>query len=214
MKKVLQQHKRSAAHLELLSPAGNFKSLTAAIKGGCDAVYFGLREFNMRDGADNFSFAELDTLSDLCLKANVKRYLTLNTIIYDEEIGRLEEVIRKVKGKVDAIICWDLSVISLCKKYQIPFFISTQASVSNSASAKFYKALGAKRVILARELNLKQIQEISKILPVEIFIHGAMCVAVSGRCFTSQILHGRSANRGQCRHPCRKAYTITDDEGN
>ncbi|MBU1136195.1 MAG: U32 family peptidase, partial [Nanoarchaeota archaeon] len=199
--------------IELLSPAGDFRSLNSAIKAGADAVYFGLKEFNMRDSAKNFSIKDLDEINKICGE-KIKKYLTLNTIIFDNELKNLEKIIKKIRGKVDAVICWDLSVIELCRKYKVPFHISTQASVSNSEAAKFYKKLGAKRIILARELNLKQIKEISKIIPVEIFIHGAMCVAVSGRCFTSQFLHNKSANRGKCRHPCRKSYKIIDSEGN
>jgi putative protease len=198
---------------ELLAPAGDFPSLRAAVDAGADAVYFGLKDFNMRDTAKNFSIADLKKINKITGK-KVKKYLTLNTIIFDDEIKRIESIIKKVKGKVDAIICWDLSVIMLCRKYKIPFHISTQASVSNSDAAKFYKQIGAERIVLARELNLRQIKKISKILPIEIFAHGAMCVSVSGRCFTSQFLRCRSANRGQCTHPCRRAYSIRDEEGN
>jgi len=120
--------------------------------------------------------------------------------------------LKKVRGNVDAVICWDLSVIELCRKLKIPFHVSTQASVSNLSSAKFYKKLGAERIVLARELNLNQIKEISKIISVECFVHGAMCVAVSGRCFMSQELFGRSANRGQCTQVCRRSYVLTDSE--
>lgn len=205
--------------IELLSPAGDFRSLTAAVKAGCDAVYLGLKDFNMRDSAKNFSISDLKKVREICnsqLYENkkVKIYLTLNTIIYDEQLNKIESLIKKLKGKVDAIICWDLSVVQLCKKYKIPFHISTQASISNSSSAEFYKKLGAERVILARELNLKQIKKVSKILPVETFIHGALCVSVSGRCFTSQFLHCKSANTGMCKQPCRKSYIVTDKDGN
>ncbi len=200
--------------LELLAPAGDFSMLAAAVNAGADAVYFGLKEFSMRANAGNFTIKDLDEIEEMCKSKRVKRYLTLNTIIYNSELKKLEEIIKKVKGKIDAIICWDFAVISLCKKYQIPFFVSTQASVSNIESAKFYKNLGAKRIILARELNLKQIKEISKIIDIETFCHGAMCVAVSGRCFTSQFLFNKSANRGECLHPCRRSYTVKDDEGN
>lgn len=200
--------------IELLSPAGNFKCLNAAILAGADAVYVGLKEFNMRDSAQNFSLKELEKVSKICRKNKIKCYLTLNTIIYDKELAKIEKIIKKAKGKIDAIICWDLSVINLCRKYKIPFHISTQASVSNSQSAKFYKSLGAERIILARELNLKQIKEISRIIKIEVFVHGAMCVSVSGRCFTSQFLFNKSANKGKCMHPCRKAYKVIDEEGN
>ncbi len=200
--------------LELLAPAGDFSMLNAAINAGADAVYFGLKEFSMRQNAGNFTIKDLDEIEKLCKPKKVGRYLTLNTIIYNSELKKIEEIIKKIKGKVDAIICWDASIIELCRKYKIPFFISTQASVANVEAARFYKKLGAKRIILARELNLKQIKEISKIIDVECFIHGAMCVAISGRCFTSQFLFNKSANRGQCLHPCRRTYTIKDEEGN
>ena len=195
---------------ELLAPAGNFEMLVTAINAGADAVYFGLKEFSMRANARNFTISDLDKIEKICKPKNIKRYLTLNVIIYDNEIFKIEKMIKKIKNKVDAIICWDLSVIELCKKYKIPFHISTQASVSNSESAKFYKKLGVERIVLARELNLKQIKEISKVVDVETFIHGAMCVALSGRCFTSQFLFNRSANRGQCIHPCRRSYLVKD----
>jgi len=198
--------------LELLAPAGDFQCLQAAINAGADAVYFGLQDFNMRESAENFKISDLPEIKNICGK--VKRYLTLNIIIYDEEIKKLEEIIKKAKPYINAIIGWDPVVINLCKKHKIDFHISTQASISNSETAKFYKKLGAKRAILARELDLSQIKKISKILPIEVFIHGAMCVSVSGRCFTSQFLHCKSANRGMCQHPCRKSYTIIDDEGN
>jgi len=202
--------------IELLAPAGDFKSLVAAVEAGADAVYFGLKEFNMRESAKNFELKDLDEINKICnVKGKkIRKYLTLNTIIYDSELKKIEEVIRKIKGKVDAVICWDLSVIELCRKYKIPFHVSTQASVANIEAAEFYKKIGAERIVLARELNLKQISKIAKIIPVEVFIHGAMCVSVSGRCFTSQFLHCKSANRGECAHPCRRAYKVIDDEGN
>ena len=199
---------------ELLAPAGDFSMLSAAVNAGANAVYFGLQDYSMRAAARNFTIKDLDKVREICKKRNVKMYLTLNTIIYNNEIKDIEKIIKKVKDRIDAVICWDFAVIGLCKKYNIPFFISTQASVSNLVSAKFYKNLGAKRIILARELNLKQIKEISKIIEIECFVHGAMCVSVSGRCFTSQFLFNKSANRGECLHPCRRAYTVKDSEGN
>lgn len=196
--------------IELLAPAGNFPMLVAVVNAGADAVYFGLKEFNMRNSAKNFTIKDLDKIEEICKPKNVKKYLTLNTIIYNEELKKLEQTIKKVKGKVDAIICWDLSVIQFCKKHKIPFHISTQASVSNSETAKFYKKLGAEKIVLARELNLNQIKEISKIIPTEVFIHGAMCLSISGRCLMSQFLFNKSANRGQCIHPCRRSYLVKD----
>lgn len=198
---------------ELLSPAGNFAMLHAAVDAGADAVYFGLQSFNMRATAKNFTIKDLPEIRRVCNSGKkVRMYLTLNTIIYQSELKQVEEFIKKVKGKVDAIICWDLSVIQLCKKHKIPFHISTQASISNVESAKFYKNLGAERIVLARELSLKQIKDISKKVKIgiECFCHGAMCVSESGRCFISQFLYGKSANRGECIHPCRRAYKVTE----
>jgi len=199
---------------ELLAPAGDFSMLSAAINAGADAIYFGLQEFSMRQAAKNFEIKDLEDIGRICKPKKIKRYLTLNTIIYNNELKKVEEIIKKIRGKVDAVICSDFSVVKLCKKYKIPFFISTQASISNIESAKFYKELGAKKIVLARELNLKQIKEISKIIDIECFCHGAMCVAFSGRCFTSQFLFNKSANRGECLHPCRRQYVVKDDEGN
>jgi U32 family peptidase len=201
---------------ELLAPAGDFKNLHAAVSAGADAIYFGLKEFNMRDNAKNFKISDLSKIKKICQSSErkPKMYLTLNTIIYDNELKKIEKILKKIRGKIEAVIAWDFSVITLCKKYNIPVHVSTQASVSNSSSAKFFKKLGAERIVLARELNLKQIKKISKIVETECFVHGAMCVSVSGRCFTSQFMHGISANRGQCAHPCRRAFTITDDAKN
>jgi putative protease len=208
--------KKIKSRCELLAPAGNFASLIAAVSAGADAVYFGLKEFNMRANAKNFSIADLKKIKKISenKNRNVKKYLTLNTIIYDEEVKKIDNILKKVKPYIDAVICWDFSVIELCKKNKIPFHISTQASVANKKSALFYKKLGAERVVLARELSLKQIKEISKVIDTEVFIHGAMCVSESGRCFTSQFLFNRSANRGDCLQPCRRSYTINDEEGN
>ena len=200
---------------ELLAPAGDFEGLVTAITAGADAVYFGIQEFNMRARAKNFNLSDLPKIAKLCTCKNkiIKRYLTLNTIIYDSELKKLEKIIKKVKPYINAIICSDLSVMMLCRKYKIPFHISTQASVSNSKTAEFYKKLGAERIVLARELNIKQIKKISKIIQTEVFIHGAMCVSVSGRCFMSQFLFNQSANRGRCIQPCRRPYTIKDNQG-
>ena len=199
---------------ELLAPAGDFECLVAAINAGADAIYFGLQEFNMRARAKNFKISDLPKIKKI-VGNKVKLYLTLNTIIYDSELKKAEKIIKKSKKYIDAIICSDISVMMFCKKHKIPFHVSTQCSVSNSEAALFYKKLGAERIVLARELNIKQIKKISKIIPIEIFIHGAMCVSVSGRCFISQFLFNQSANRGKCIQPCRrsyKAYNIKDNQ--
>ncbi len=202
--------------LELLAPAGDFECLVAAINAGADAIYFGLQEFNMRARAKNFKIKDLPKIQKLCNQKNkeIKKYLTFNTIIYDNELKKLEKIIKKVKPFINAIICSDIAVMKLCEKYKIPFHVSTQCSISNIETAKFYKKLGAKRIILARELNLKQIKEISKIIDTEIFIHGAMCVSISGRCLISQFLFNQPANRGSCIQPCRRYYHIKDEQGN
>jgi len=146
-----------AKKLELLAPVGNFPMLQAAVNAGADAVYFGLKEFSMRAGARNFEIKDLAKIRAICKKSerDVKMYVTLNTIVYDEEISKIEKTISKLKNKVDAVICWDLSVIELCKKYNIPFFISTQASVANKAAALHYKKLGAKRVGSRKRIKSK-----------------------------------------------------------
>ena len=203
------------SEFELMAPVGSFASLVAVCKAGADAVYFGVEDFTMRSGKRNFSVSDIRRIRKICdsYPQKPKIYLVLNTIVYDRELKKLESIVKKVAGKVDAVICWDIAVINLCKKYKVPFFVSTQASVSNKESALFYKKLGAKRIVLARELDIKQIKEISKIkgLEIEVFVHGAMCVSVSGRCFTSQFLFNKSANRGECFHPCRRAYTVKEE---
>jgi putative protease len=214
--KILSKFK-SKNKYELLSPAGSFPSLVSAVKAGADAVYFGLKEgLNMRASAKNFTLLDLPKIAEICNSKSrkIKKYLTLNTIIYDNELEKIEEIIKKSKKYIDAVICWDLSVLDLCKKYKVPFHISTQASVANVSAAKFYKKLGAERIVLARELNIEQIKRIAKIIDVEVFCHGAMCVSVSGRCFTSQFLFNKSANRGECLQPCRRSYLVRDEDGN
>ncbi|MBD3354791.1 U32 family peptidase [Candidatus Woesearchaeota archaeon] len=202
---------------ELISPAGDWISLRAAIEAGADAVYFGLKEFSMRAKAKNFKLNELKKVVDFCHKKKVKTYLTLNTIVYEEELDKIKKILKKVKKvKVDAIHSWDMAVVSEALKLKIPVHLSTQASVSNSEALKYYKKLGIERVILARECSLEQIKNIKekvKGIEIETFIHGAMCVSVSGRCFISQFEFGKSANRGECIQPCRREYTVIDDEG-
>ena len=184
--------------------------LNAAVNAGADAVYFGIKGLNMRESATNF------TIEDLKSFPKVKKYLALNTIIYDSEIEKVKQTLKQAKPYIDAVICWDMSVIKIAKELKIPIHLSTQASVSNIEAIKQYQKLGVKRFILARELTLKQIQHIkdNTNAEIEIFIHGAMCVAYSGRCFLSQHLFNRSANRGKCIQPCRRKYKITDTENN
>ena len=198
---------------ELMAPAGNWTMLRAVVKAGANAVYFGTDQLNMRAKAKNFQLENLPEIVEYCKAKNVKTYLTINTIIYESEIDKAYELIGKAKAAgIDMIICWDLSIIQLCNKLNMPFAVSTQASVSNSASAEMYKNLGAKRVVLARECYLEDVKKIKSKVDIEIeaFIHGAMCIAVSGRCFMSHEMFGKSANRGECIQPCRREYEIID----
>jgi putative protease len=198
---------------ELMAPAGDWTMLRAAVSNGADAVYFGLDKLNMRAKAANFTVEELPEIISFCKEHNVKTYLTLNTIVFEEELTELEEIIiaAKING-VDRIICSDLAVADLCHKHDFPFCISTQSSISNSLAADVYKRMGAVRIVLARECSLKEIKKIrtKTNLEIEAFIHGAMCIAVSGRCFMSHHLFGKSANRGECVQPCRREYEVND----
>ena len=198
---------------ELMAPAGNRTMLSAVVKSGADAVYFGVDKLNMRAKATNFKLTELEEITSFCRKYKVKAYLTLNSIVLEDEIAELDEIVSAAKkADVDRIICWDLSVIQKCKEYELPFCISTQASISNSPGVDFYQKLGAVRVVLARECSLEEIKKIRERTDIEIeaFVHGAMCVAISGRCFMSHHLFGKSANQGECIQPCRREYEIYD----
>ncbi len=196
-----------------MAPAGNKTMLTSVVKAGADAVYFGVEKLNMRAKASNFKADNLPELTSYCKENNVRTYLTLNTIIYEEELDQLRDIILKAKETgVDRIICWDFSVVQLCQEARMPFCISTQGSVSNSLAANFYKELGADRIVLARECSLEDIKKVRSLtdLEIEVFVHGAMCIAVSGRCFMSHHLFEKSANRGECIQPCRREYEIYD----
>ena len=196
-----------------MSPAGDWTMLSAAINSGADAVYFGVDKLNMRAKAANFTVDELPEIARVCREKNVKTYLTLNTIVFEEELEDLDQIVSAAKAAgVDRIICWDLAVAQICRKHEMQFCISTQGSVSNSLSADLYKQLGAVRIVLARECSLEEIKKIRAItdLEIEAFIHGAMCIAVSGRCFMSHHMFGPSANRGECIQPCRREYEVKD----
>jgi len=210
--------------VELLTPIQDFVSLQAAIQAKADAVYFGIKELNMRANAKNFQIKDLKKITAMCHKNKIKAYLALNTIIYDNEINKIKEILKKAKqAKIDAVIAWDFAVISEANKLNLPIHISTQASLSNFDAIKTLKKnfKNIERVILARELSLPQIKSIiNKIkkeklnIETEVFIHGAMCVSVSGRCFLSQNIFNKSANRGNCLQPCRRKYLIKDIEEN
>jgi len=197
---------------ELLVGIGDFASGIAAVKNGANAVYFGVKGFSMRDLGTNFETVELKKLVSFLHENKVKAYLALNTIVFDKELKKVDSILKKAKqAKVDAVILSDFAVLSLAKKHGLTPFLSTQASVSNSVAAAEFKKLGVKRIILARELSLKQIAEIKKAvknIEVECFVHGAMCISVSGRCFLSHEAFGTSANRGRCLQPCRRAFFL------
>lgn len=207
---------------EILAPAGDFTCLQAAIDAGADAVYFGLGTFNMRARSGvNFKVDDLPSIKKRC--GNVKRYLALNAIMFEDEAEEVERTIIVAKPYVDAFIASDWGVISLCKKHGATFHVSTQMSTSNSAAAHFLSSQGAARVVLARECSLAEVKRISqKVAPLEIecFVHGAQCVAESGRCFMSHDVFGKSACRGECVQPCRRKFLVqavdlySDGDGN
>jgi len=200
---------------ELLAPAGDPTCLTAAIQGGCDAVYFGVSRLNMRSaGAENFCVEGIPDVCATCHERGIRAYLTLNTIVYEDELPEVEQVLRAARGHVDAVICWDPAVIGVCREFGMPLHVSTQASIANTRSLDFYKQLGAERVILARELTLEEVQQIKRRtdLEIEAFVHGAMCVSVSGRCFLSHEVYGKSGNRGECYHNCRREYLVKETQ--
>ncbi|MCQ2388517.1 MAG: U32 family peptidase [Kiritimatiellae bacterium] len=208
---------------EILAPAGDFTSLQAALDAGADAVYFGLDAFNMRARASaNFRREDLPEIAARCRARGVKRYLALNTIVYEDELDAVDELVRIAKPHVDAFIVSDWGVIARCRKHGVKFHCSTQMSTSNSAAVEFLAAQGAERVVLARECTLDEVARIVAAVPgteIECFVHGAQCVAESGRCFMSHEAFGASACRGECHQPCRRAFLVkavdffTDDAG-
>lgn len=211
---------------ELLAPAGSFEALRAAIAAGANAVYFGVEQLNMRAKSTRpFSLDDLKRIAAETHKANVKCYLTLNTVLYDHDMQLAKAIVKAArKNKIDAVIASDFAVIELCKKEKIPVHISTQANVSNLEAVK-YLAPAADTIVLARELTLKQIAAIireikrkrikgpsGRLLQVEVFAHGALCMAISGKCYLSLHEQNASANRGACTQNCRHAYKVVDLE--
>lgn len=196
-----------------MAPAGNWTMLRAAVQNGADAVYFGIGKLNMRAKAENFTIDELPEIVSFCKDENVLPFLVVNTIIRDEKLNDVSEILTKAKeAGIKKIICWDFAVIEKCKELGLEFCISTQASIANVSAARFYQSLGASRIVLARECSLNEIIEIRKNVNIEVeaFIHGAMCIAVSGRCFLSHEMFGKSANEGECLQSCRREYEIYD----
>jgi len=214
--------------IELLSPVGSFESLQAAIHAGADAVYFGVEQLNMRaKSVHSFSISDLSLIKTICSEHHVKAYLTLNTVMYEHDMQLLRTILKEVKKQgIHSVIASDFAVMEYCKKLKIPIHVSTQANVSNIEAVRFF-AVFSDVVVLARELTLKQVKQITdeitrkkikgisgELMKIEIFAHGALCMAISGKCYLSLHSQNSSANRGACIQNCRHAYKVTDLETN
>ena len=212
--------------LEIMAPAGGFDCLNAAIQGGADSVYFGVGRLNMRSrSAGNFSIEDLPEVVRICRDNGVRSYLTLNITLYDGDLAQMRETLDAARAAgVDAIIASDLACISYCREIGLEVHASTQLSVSNIEALRFWSRF-ADVIVLARELNLGQVKEIhdaivsdgitgpsGKPVRIEMFVHGALCMAVSGKCYLSLQTYGYSANRGACLQVCRRGYEVTDLE--
>ncbi|MEZ4787240.1 MAG: peptidase U32 family protein [Flavobacterium haoranii] len=212
--------------IELMAPAGNFESLQAALDNGCDSVYFGVEQLNMRARASiNFVLDDLPEIARRCQEKNVRTYLTLNTIVYDHDLSIVKTLLNKAKeANITAVIASDQAVIMTARGIGMEVHISTQVNVTNIETVKFY-AMFADTIVLSRELSLRQVKKIteqiekeqikgpsSNLIEIEIFGHGALCMAVSGKCYLSLHSHNSSANRGACKQNCRKKYTVIDQE--
>ncbi len=212
--------------IEIMAPAGNFECLAAAIKAGAGSVYFGVEQLNMRArAANNFTLKDLPEIVKICKKASVKTYLTLNTIMYDHDMNLMKKICDEAKkAGVTAVIASDISAISYANSIGLEVHISTQLNVSNMESVKFYSKF-ADVIVLARELTLSQVKKIcdeikkenitgpsGKLVKIELFAHGALCVAVSGKCYMSLATYNASANRGACLQNCRRSYKVIDEE--
>ena len=208
----------------LLAPAGSFESLSAALANGASAVYFGVGKLNMRSRATvNFTVEDLPEIAKRCHEKGVQAWMTLNTVIFDEELEEARLLCKEAKkARIDAVIAADTAVLEMAKKENLSIHLSVQANITNLEAVKFY-AKYADVMVLARELNLQQIAAICKgiekenitgpsgeLVKIEVFVHGALCVAVSGKCYMSLALFNSSANRGDCYQPCRRSYTVRD----
>lgn len=214
--------------VELLAPVGTFDALQAAINGGANAIYFGVEQLNMRTrSAGGFTNDDIMEVASRCREAGIKAYITINTVIYEYDIQLLKAMLIEVKSSgIDAVIASDFAVIEHCSQLGIPLHVSTQANVSNIESVQFFSRF-ADVIVLARELTLKQVEQICKeikrrdirgvsgdLLKIEVFAHGALCMAVSGKCYLSLHSQNASANRGACVQNCRRAYKVIDIESN
>ena len=212
--------------IELMAPAGNFESLQAALDNGADSVYFGVEQLNMRARASiNFTLDDLEEISKRCQAKNVRTYLTLNTIIYDHDLSIVKTLVKRAKeANITAVIAMDQAVIAVARELGMEVHISTQINITNIETVKFY-AMFADTMVLSRELSLRQVKHITeqiekeqikgpsgRLVEIEVFGHGALCMAVSGKCYMSLHSHNSSANRGACKQNCRKKYTVIDQE--
>ncbi len=199
---------------ELLAPVGSFEKLKAAVYSGADAVYFGFKKFSARKNAQNFDLSEILEVVRFCHDFGVKAYVTLNTIVNDAELEEVKNIICQLKEMgVDALIIQDLGILNVIKKVAPSFRIhaSTQMSVHSLSGVRFLRELGFSRVVVAREMTLSEIAEVCKEnIEIEVFVHGALCYCVSGQCFMSSMLGGRSANRGECAQPCRLPFSVSN----
>jgi putative protease len=212
--------------IEIMAPAGSYESLMAAIQGGADSVYFGAEQLNMRAGSsNNFTLEDLKKIAAVCRENGLKSYLTVNVVVYDQEILQMQKIIdAAAESGVSAIIASDLSAINYAFAKGIEVHLSTQLNISNSEALKFYSQW-ADVVVLARELNLDQVKYIydtirekgirgpgGELVKIEMFVHGALCMAISGKCYLSLHENNTSANRGNCYQTCRKSYLVTEKE--
>ena len=206
--------------LELLAPAGNFSKLKTAVYYGADAVYIGGKSFSLRAFSDNFTDDEIVEAVKFAHGKNVKIYVTVNIFAKNSDFEKAAEYFRFLeRAKVDAVLITDVGLISLCKKVapELKIHLSTQANTLNKYAVKFWGELGLERVVLARELSLSEIKEISEFNPetqLEAFVHGAMCISYSGRCLLSNYFNGRDANRGECVQACRWQYELREKSKN
>lgn len=209
-----------------MAPAGSFEALIAAINAGCDSVYFGVQHLNMRSrAANNFKLSELAEVSQICAKAGIRSYITLNTLLYQHDLALMKRIIDEAKKvNISAVIVQDMAAMLYAKEVSMPAQASTQLSISNYESVKFFSQY-ADTIVLARELDLEMIRQIcskvqedqlkgpaGNLIKIECFVHGALCVAQSGRCQMSLISNNTSAQRGACLQECRKSYRIIDEE--
>lgn len=211
---------------EIMSPAGSKEAMMAAIQGGAHSIYFGVEQLNMRARqTNNFLVSDLEEVAKLCASHQVKTYITLNTIIYDHDLSLMRRIVDQAKETgITAVIASDQAVMNYCRKSGMPLHISTQTNITNIETVEFYSAF-ADVVVMSRELTLRQVAEIvreikrrnitgpsGELIRVEIFAHGALCMAVSGKCYLSLHSHNASANRGACIQNCRRTYVVTDKE--